>query len=316
MSANHSFMLATVLTVLRRHRAAAATRHEWEVALRRGIREWGNYYSGAQFARLINAVRSRSGVMRAAGQSLRVAMLAPGAVGPGLRRRYHRCRKTVATDGSVRFGDLRRTDPISKIFGYDRGKPLDRRYVEDFLETHAADIRGRVLEVGDSTYTHRFGGEKVNQADVLNRFPGHPETTFVGDLAEGAGLPSDAFDCIVLTQTLQFLFDLPAAVATLERVLKPGGVLLVTVPWISPIDRGEWGATWYWSLTPRGLERLLQGPFTGGEVAVAAYGNVLTATAFLYGLAEHELRPAELDAHDPHCPVLVAGRAVKSLASR
>jgi glycosyltransferase involved in cell wall biosynthesis len=315
MSANIPFMLTTALSVLRRQRAAAATRREWEAAFRRGISEWENHYSREQFKQLINAVRSRSGVMRATGRTLRVAMLAPSAVGRKLRRRLHSWRKSADTDGSVRFGDLRRTDPISKEFGYDRGKPLDRRYVEHFLAVHAADIRGRVLEVGDSTYARRFGGDKVDQADVLNRFPGHPETTFVGDLAEGAGLPSYAFDCVVLTQTLHLLFDLPAAVATLARVLTPGGVLLVTVPWISPIDRGEWGDTWYWSLTPRALERLLQGPFAGGEVAVASYGNVLAATAFLHGLAEHELRPEELDAHDPHCPVLVAGRAVKPLGT-
>ena len=43
------------------------------------------------------------------------------------------------------------------------------------------------------------------------------------------------------------------------------------------------------------------------------YGNVLAATAFLHGLAEQELRPAELDVHDPNCLVLVAGHAVKAL---
>jgi len=316
LSASCPFMLATVLSVLRRQSAVAATRREWEAALRRGIGEWQDYYGGAQFAQLRKAVRSRSNVMRAVARSLRVAVLAPGAVGRGLRRRFRRWRTSAAANRSPRFGDLRRTDPISTQFGYDRGKPLDRHYVELFLGTHAADIRGRVLEVGDSTYTRCFGGEKVDQADVLNRFPGHPETTFVGDLADGAGLPSEAFDCIVLTQTLHLLFDLPAAIETLARVLKPGGVLLVTVPWISPIDRGEWGNTWYWSVSPRAFERLLQGPFAGGEVAVASYGNVLAATAFLYGLAEHELRPDELDAHDPHCPVLVAGRAVKPLGTR
>jgi glycosyltransferase involved in cell wall biosynthesis len=313
MSSDIPFMLAAVLSVLRRHRAMAGTRREWKAAYRRGIKEWGDYYSGQQFVQLRKAVCGRSNVMRSVGRSLRVALLAPGALDRGLRRRILRWRRSVAANHSPRFGGLRRTDPIGTKFGYDRGKPLDRRYVERFLATYAADIRGRVLEVGDSTYTRRFGGEKVDQADVLNRFPGHPETNFVGDLAEGAGLPSDAFDCIVLTQTLHLLFDLPAAVSTLVRVLKPGGVLLVTVPWISPIDRGEWGDTWYWSVSPQALERLLHGPFAGGEVAVASYGNVLAATAFLYGLAEHELQPDELDAHDPHCPVLVAGRAVKPL---
>ena len=148
---------------------------------------------------------------------------------------------------------------------------------------------------------------------MLNRYEGHPETTFVGDLCDGSNLPSDAFDCIVLTQTLHLLFDMPKAVATLWRVLRPGGVLLVTVPWISSIDRGEWGGDWYWSISPKALTRLLSGPFPSEGATVRSYGNVLSAAAFIYGLAEQELSPAELDVHDPFCPVLVAGRAVKPL---
>src|SRR6185312_2075371 len=63
--------------------------------------------------------------------------------------------------GRVRFGDLRRTTPIASDFGYARGGPVDRYYIEGFLARHADDIRGRVLEVGDASYTHRFGGSRV-----------------------------------------------------------------------------------------------------------------------------------------------------------
>jgi SAM-dependent methyltransferase len=211
----------------------------------------------------------------------------------------------------VRFGDLQRTSPISKEFGFDRGKPVDRRYIEVFLASRSSDIRGRVLEIGDNEYTRRFGGDGVTKSDVLNRYQGHPSTTFVGDLADGENIPSDTFDCIVLTQTLHLLFELEGAVATLWRILKPAGTLLVTVPWVSPIDRGEWGDSWYWSLTPAALRRLLSDRFGPDNVDVTHYGNVYAATAFLYGLAEHELRAEDLDVHDPHCPVIVAGRARK-----
>jgi hypothetical protein len=46
-------------------------------------------------------------------------------------------------------------------------------------------------------------------------------------------------------------------------------------------------------------------------VSVAPYGNVLSAIAFLHGLAAEELRPEELDHHDPDYQVLIAVRAVK-----
>ena len=148
-------------------------------------------------------------------------------------------------------------------------------------------------------------------SDFQHVSAGNPRATLVGDLAEGHNFPADAFDCIVLTQTLHLIYDMGKAVVTLHRMLKPGGVLLVTVPGVSSIDRGEWRATWYWSLSPAALRRLLSERFGEANNSVAAYGNVLTAIAFLYGLAESELRPAEIDAHDPQYPVIVAARAVK-----
>ena len=48
---------------------------------------------------------------------------------------------------------------LSRDFGFDRGTPIDRYYIESFLSTHASDIRGHVLEVADNTYTRRFGGD-------------------------------------------------------------------------------------------------------------------------------------------------------------
>ena len=56
--------------------------------------------------------------------------------------------------GTVRRLGLRRTEPISRAYGFDRGTPVDRHYIEAFLQRHApspdysaGDIRGRVLEV-------------------------------------------------------------------------------------------------------------------------------------------------------------------------
>ena len=132
--------------------------------------------------------------------------------------------------GAVRCGDLRRTTPIASDFGYSRGGPVDRYYIESFLEQHHLDVRGRVLEVGDSTYTNRFGGARVTHADVLHIKPDTPGATFIGDLADGSFLPDDAFDCVVLTQTLHLVYDFAAALRTIARVLAPGGVLLMTVP--------------------------------------------------------------------------------------
>ena len=94
-------------------------------------------------------------------------------------------------------------------------------------------------------------------------------------------------------------------------MLKPGGVLLLTVPGVTSIDSGQWSASWYWSLSHAALSRLLGGKFGEANINITTYGNVLAAVAFLYGLAEDELRSTELEACDPQYPVIVAARAIK-----
>jgi glycosyltransferase involved in cell wall biosynthesis len=220
----------------------------------------------------------------------------------------------VAT-GRVDFGDLRRLTPLSRDWGYDRGTPVDRYYIERFLATFASDVRGRVLEVGDDAYTRRFGGA-VAVAEVLHVRDDVPGATIVADLAQADNVPSNAFDCIVFTQTLQLIFDTRAAIRTLHRILKPGGVLLATFPGISQIDRGEWADSWYWSFTARSARRLFEETFSPGLVDVDAHGNVLAATAFLQGLAQHELRWEELDYRDPAYELVITVRAVKADGSR
>lgn len=211
----------------------------------------------------------------------------------------------------VRFGDLRRVHPISRWFGYDRGRPIDRYYIEGFLARHSGDVRGRVLEIGDATYTRSFGGSRVTQSDVLHVSAAAAEATIIGDLASGDDIPSDAFDCIILTQTLHLIYDVGAAIRTVHRILAPGGVVLATVPGITQIDRGEWRESWYWAFTPLSARRLFEDHFASPSVDVESRGNVLSAIAFLEGLATHELRPAELDFQDPAYPVSVTVRAVK-----
>jgi SAM-dependent methyltransferase len=200
---------------------------------------------------------------------------------------------------------------VSRHFGYDRGTPVDRYYIERFLRERASDIRGRVLEVGDDAYTRRYGGDRVAVRDVLHVREGHPGATIIGDLTDAPGIASGSFDCVVLTQTLHLIHAVSAAIGTLHRILRPGGVLLATVPGISQISVDEWAATWHWSFTPSSLERLFRGSFAPQAVEIHAYGNVLAAVAFLQGLAAGELHRAELDHRDPRYPLLIAVRARK-----
>ncbi len=210
------------------------------------------------------------------------------------------------------LGVLRRTTPIDPNWGFERGTPIDRVYVEEFVASHAADIRGRVLEIAAPDYTTRFGRD-VERSDILMAKEGNPQATIVGDLADAPHIPDGAFDCAIVTQTLQFVWDVRAAFATLHRILAPGGVLLATVPGItkiSPPEDEEFGEWWHY--TARSFGRLAEEPFGVGNVEARAYGSVLSAAGFLYGLAASDLRPEELAARDRLYEVIVAVRAVKA----
>jgi SAM-dependent methyltransferase len=218
----------------------------------------------------------------------------------------------VPPTGSVDFGDLRRTEPVSRVFGLDRGIPIDRHYIEGFLAANATRIRGRVLEIGDRTYTRRFGGDAVLQSDVLHLTGESLEATIVADLTHAPQIADRTFDCVILTQTLHFTYEMGSEVAELYRILKPGGSVLCTVPGISQISRYDmerWGD--FWRLTSRSARELFETSFPPECVEVTTYGNVLAATALLHGLATSELTPAELDVHDDDYQVIVAVVAVK-----
>lgn len=239
------------------------------------------------------------------------ASLARRLLPRGLRRRLTRLRSWPPV-GRVRFGSLRRLRPISREWGFDRGRPVDRYYIEGFLTTHAKAVRGRVLEVAEDSYTRMLGGDRVIRSDVLHVAEGRPGVTIVADLASGDAIPSEAFDCVIVTQTLQCIYDVKAAIGTLHRILKPGGVVLATFPGISKVSREDmdrWG--YHWAFTTCSARRLFEEFFAPEDVLVEARGNVLSAISFLHGLADRELEPAELDFHDPDYEVLIGVRARK-----
>jgi SAM-dependent methyltransferase len=228
-----------------------------------------------------------------------------------LRAQWDR-REYVPPVGSVRFGSLRRLTPISREYGFDRGLPIDRYYIEAFLARHAADVSGRVLEIKDDGYTRRFGAERVTASDVLCLEADDPHATIVGDLVSADHIPSDTFDCVIVTQTLQLVYDVRAALRTVHRVLRPGGVLLATVPGLSQVSpHAEWGDRWAWGFTTVSTRGLLEEAFAGGEVEVEAFGNVMVAVAYLHGLAVSELRREELEHRDPEYQLSIGARARK-----
>lgn len=220
-----------------------------------------------------------------------------------VRRGFRVARGRLLLAGGVR--------PASRTFGYERGQPIHRYYVQRFFERHSSQIRGMCLEFHDPGYVRAYGGGRPSQIDVLDLSAENPRATIVADLTKPNDLPSDTFDCIVCVHVLHLVYEADLFTKELHRLLAPGGTLLLAVPATSMIDP-DW--TEYRRWTGLGIETLLKQFFRPSDIVVETYGNSLAAAAEMRGLASDEIAPWELNARDDIFQVEVCGLAVKASA--
>lgn len=213
----------------------------------------------------------------------------------------------LRTKTPIQLSDMTRTSPVSSCFGFDRGTPVDRYYIENFFQENGHLIKGKVLEVGDSSYSRKYSLADVESFNILQHAAlGTEANAIIGDLTDKATLPENTFDCFMCAQTFQYTFEVQKAVEGAYYLLKRGGVLLATVPGISQISRYDadrYGD--YWRFTVDSMTRLFQPVFDGG-VAVAGFGNVLSSTLLLQGVPLEELPDLSLlDVHDRDYPMII-----------
>ena len=202
---------------------------------------------------------------------------------------------------------LYRTQPLSRQFGFDRGTPIDRYYIEEFLQTNSDHIKGRVLEIAENNYSKKFSRGKVEAYEVLHASLDNPNASIIGDLTDTSTLPENRIDCFICTQTIHFIYNMKKAIQGAHHLLKPGGVILATFAGISQISRYDmdrWGD--YWRVTSLSAKLLFEDVFKG-SVIVETYGNVLAAKAFLDGLAIEDLPERKLlDVIDPDYQLIIS----------
>lgn len=196
--------------------------------------------------------------------------------------------------------------PISDVFGFDRGQPIDRYYIETFLSENSSFIQGTVLEVADREYTIKYG-KNVKQSITTHVTHNDDSSSRLLNLETGEGVETGVADCFILTQTLPFIFDVRAAAANVIRLLKNDGVALVTVSGISQISRYDmdrWGH--YWSFTSASLRKLFEDCRDVEYVKIKTYGNVKTAVAGLYGLAVEDMVQGDIMYQDDDYQQIIA----------
>jgi len=206
----------------------------------------------------------------------------------------------------VNWKNLRILSPISNVFGVDRGKPIDRYFIENFLDDRKDLIKGVVLEIGDNKYTKMFGF-KVTKSEVLTyNIDDSRKNVIIGDLTKYDNLQNDKYDCIILTQTLNFIYDYKKAILGVYHLLKEGGSVLVTSSGISQIseyDNERWGD--FWRFTENGLMKSFEEVFPKENIIIKSYGNVLSSISYLHGISSEELTEKELGYNDPNYPLLI-----------
>jgi glycosyltransferase involved in cell wall biosynthesis/SAM-dependent methyltransferase len=331
MSGNIPGMLKHVLLVLDRQEKLLRTAQE-KAALHLGKQIWKNYYGLRLYQLLWHDVHSNEWpklkqlillgrlkpkklsvyLLKKTGVQLR-RLLKSRLPDPALKA-LHKTgayKEYTPPPGKINTGDFNRLTPFSSDFGFDRGGPIDRFYIEKFLDENRDKIQGNVLEIGDNEYTLRFGQTAVKQSEILHVDATNQKATYVGDITHIPQIPSGNFDCIILTQTLHLIYDFKSALNTCYRILKPGGCLLMTVPGITPIDRGIWKDYWLWSFTDTAMKKVMTETFNGSEVDIKSYGNVFVASGFLYGMGLTEFPKEALQHHDPGYQVIISVKAIK-----
>jgi SAM-dependent methyltransferase len=198
--------------------------------------------------------------------------------------------------------------PFSRHYGTEHGTAIDRLYIEAFLASHRADIRGEVLEVKDDLYTRRFG-QGVSRSAVLDIDPENPRADIVADLTNADAIPDGSFDCFILTQTLQLIPDPQRALVESRRILRPGGILLATLPALSQPAPPQID---YWRFLPDGAQALFSEVFRGERVEISSYGNLAAVVGGLAGICQEQIDPVRLEPVDRQFPLVIAVRAVRN----
>lgn len=203
----------------------------------------------------------------------------------------------------------RSLEPLSANFGSNRGEPIDRYYIDEFLLENSDFIHGSCLEIEGNVYTLKFG-KNITRSDILDLDNRNTKANYHADLRNMPEIKDGTYDCIILTHVLSFIDEPASAIKECHRILKPGGVVLVTLPVTGRMD-GRAPENDHWSFKTASAKYIFGKCFTHEKLEIKSFGNVLSGLGHWIGMAQEELTKKELDHVDPRFPIMVTVRAQK-----
>ncbi len=217
--------------------------------------------------------------------------------------------RTIKPSSSYYLAPIMQVEPISTKYGFDRGTPIDRYYIENFIKANKDLIKGVCLEITDTAYIDKYGEGKVTKADALDINKNNKMATVYGDLRDLSNIDSNSYDCLIITQTFVMIDEYEAALRECHRILKPGGFALVTMPCLGPVWNID---SHYWRWTRASAEYLFRKYFPNDSLEVQTYGNAFAGQCFWVGMALEEVPTDKLNENDKFFPVIVSVKVRKA----
>ncbi|MFM8431289.1 MAG: class I SAM-dependent methyltransferase [Bacteroidota bacterium] len=110
-----------------------------------------------------------------------------------------------------------------------------KRGVFNGIRTNAHLCKGRLLDVGcgNKPYRSLFNVEEYIGIDIENEAHDHTHES-IDALFDGINIPYDdcRFDCVISIEVFEHVFHLERLIKEINRVLVPGGNLLITLPFV------------------------------------------------------------------------------------
>lgn len=218
---------------------------------------------------------------------------------------YSKINRMINPSSKFKYGSSNSSDPVSRKFGLDRGHPVDRYYIDKFIQDNKKLITGKCLEIGDDRYSKKYG-QNISKIDILDINIKNKSANIHADLRSAPNIKNDTYDCLIITQVLGMIDNVDNFISECYRILKPNGTLLLTTSAIAPqIDH----KLSYWRFTEQSIKYLLNKKFK--KIEINSFGNAYIGQAIWLGMSQEDINKDLLDIKDIQFQCIVGAIATK-----